>query len=209
ELFVWFSISLGIMSLVDHKEPRFIFSLYPIMIILFAATLILCFEGLTTIYQSLHLSVLPIFNVKRKMKQRELLVIQIVVMLLLCTFISLTSVVESTTENWMFNHDLNKALEWIGQQEDSTGVIVLVRWADTGGWTYLHKQIPMGFFSNPDMPDINNLTWKDLSPTYNYLVTAQDQYLLHDELKGEIADRFTLLRTVDNRIDIWHLNSVR
>ncbi|MFX0095296.1 MAG: hypothetical protein ACFFBD_26415, partial [Candidatus Hodarchaeota archaeon] len=67
-LFIWFMFSLGIMSLVAHKEERFIYSLYPIIVILFAATMKLCLELLKATYKHLHTNILPKFNITRMAK---------------------------------------------------------------------------------------------------------------------------------------------
>ncbi|MFX0060979.1 MAG: hypothetical protein ACFFC7_02195 [Candidatus Hermodarchaeota archaeon] len=205
QLLFWFLISLGIISLVGHKEDRFIFSLYPVIMIIFGATMRECFKVLEGIYHNLHPTLLPKFIIKLVIRQKSLRISQMKFFFITCVLVILTSAITSIFVDWAHYHDVNKGLEWVGRQETSTGVIVLAHWRDIGGWTHLHKNISMFYFE--DDPKHNQM-WTHLPPSFNYLVTRQDNYYEQKDLREQINKNFTLVKTIDNRVDIWFLREL-
>jgi len=149
ELLVWILISLVVMSLVEHKEERFIFSIFPVIIILFASAMKEYYSIIRYSYRYVYGYILPKFNISRMPNQRELTFLQLGLLLIASLFAVSSSAASANKVDWAFFHDVNKALEWVGDQENSTGVIVFSQWFYTGGWTYLHKNISMNFKNDP------------------------------------------------------------
>ncbi|MFX1254482.1 MAG: hypothetical protein ACFFCZ_22910 [Promethearchaeota archaeon] len=205
KLLIWFLISLGIFSLVGHKEDRFIFSLYPIIMILFSAAIKECFEIIESSYIYLSTVLLSRFNTKLLTNQNRIRTIKMSFLLLCCLFIIQMNIISINNTNWTLHDYNNKALEWVGRQEDSTGVIFVGHWRDCGCWTYLHKNISLFYFG--DHPDENE-KWIHLPPSYNYLIAPHYQYELLEELREQITVNFTLVETIDNKADIWRLKEL-
>ncbi|MFX1284540.1 MAG: hypothetical protein ACFFB5_12845 [Promethearchaeota archaeon] len=214
ELFVWFLMSVIVMSFVEHKEERFIFSIFPVIIILLAAALKEYHLLVKDFYQYIYGQVLPKFNISRKTTQKELASLQLGVLVIASLFTVISSAESADNVDWAFFHDVNKALEWVGDQENSTGVIVFSQWFYTGGWTYLHKNISMNFKNDPG----NNFGWRNdqqydfLTKQYrygfNYLVSPHYQYWrakndYNISLVQELNLTFNLVKTVDGGVDIW------
>ncbi|MFX0125675.1 MAG: hypothetical protein ACFFAE_18775, partial [Candidatus Hodarchaeota archaeon] len=124
ELLIWSLMSVLVLSSVEHKEERFLFSLFPILMILFAVAMNEYFLISKDIHRYLHTHIFPRFNLIRKPKQEELAYIQLGILTLASLFAVNESIKSSGDVDWAFFHDVNKALEWIGDQENSTGVIV-------------------------------------------------------------------------------------
>lgn len=201
ELLLWVLMSIIVLSSVEHKEERFLFSIFPIIMILFAAAMKEYYLIIDDLYQYLHGHLLPRFNISRKPMQKELAQLQIGFLLIFCLFIVETSVASANDVDWAFFHDVNKSLEWVGDQENSTGVIVFSQWFYTGGWTHLHKNVSIYFYNDPE----ENQNWRYKSDEFNYLVTPHYQYWRHEDLKQEVNNTFKIIKIVDDRVDIWHL----
>jgi hypothetical protein len=215
EVFIWSLMSLIIVSLVEHKELRFLCSLFPILMLLFAVAMNEYFLIISDIYQYLHKELFPRINIVRKHNQEELAFIQLGLLLLASLFAVNESIRSSSTVDWAFFHDVNKALEWVGDQENSTGVIVFSQWFYTGGWTYLHKNISMNFQNEPgEQPFGWRSKWqKDFltgqTTEFNYLVSPHYQYWQSQQnynvsLQQELNMTYTLIKTVDGSVDIWY-----
>ncbi|MFX0013291.1 MAG: hypothetical protein ACFFB2_02510 [Promethearchaeota archaeon] len=214
ESFIWAMISLIVLSLVEHKEERFIFTLFPLFMILFAAAMKEYHLILKDLYHYLHNDLFPRFNIIHKPRQEDLAFIQLGLFLLASLFTLSSSLESSENADWAFFHDVNQALEWVGDQENSTGVIVFTQWFYTGGWTYLHKNISMNFKNDPG----ENLVWqsdeqydyltKVKRSGFNYLIAPHFQYRkaknTYDvELEPLLNITFRLIKTVEERVDIW------
>jgi hypothetical protein len=59
------------------------------------------------------------------------------------------------------------ALRWIGEDPRACGVGLAIPWADTGGYTYLHRDLPL-----IELP--THQAMRDLMPHYNIVVTKRD-----------------------------------
>ncbi len=202
ELLIWSLMSLIVLSTVEHKEERFIFSLLPLLMMLFAVTMKEYYLIIRDFYQYIHTDLLPRFNFIRKPKREDLALIQLGIFALASLFAVNESIRSSGTVDWAFFHDVNTALEWVGDQENSTGVIVFSQWFYTGGWTYLHKNISMAHYKDPE----ESTGWLYLprySPECNYLVTPHYQYWRHEGLEQQVNTTFRLIKVVDGRVDIW------
>ena len=206
ELLLWGLMSIIVLSAVEHKEERFMFSIFPVIMILFAAAMKEYFLIINDLYHYLHGHILPRFNITRKPIQTELAYLRIGFLLVVCLFIFDASITSSENVDWAFFHDVNKSLEWIGDQENSTGIIVFSQWFYTGGWTHLHKNISMKFYDDPEV----NQRWWDLwisYPEYNYLVAPHYQYWSHENLKQQVNNTSSrIIETVDGKVDIWYLS---
>jgi hypothetical protein len=229
ELLLWVLMSIIVLSSVEHKEERFMFSIFPVIMILFAAAMKEYFLILKDLYLYLH--ELKITNAKftqflfpktsklgrmvrnfllkfdKKPTQKDLAIIQLVLLIVAALFTIQRSINASDNIDWAFFHDVNKSLEWTGDQENSTGIIVFSQWFYTGGWTHLHKNISMKFYNDPEA----NQRWQDYwisDPEYNYLVTPHYQYWRHENLKQQINYTSSrLINTIDGKVDIWYLNT--
>ncbi|MFX0208981.1 MAG: hypothetical protein ACFFDT_23555, partial [Candidatus Hodarchaeota archaeon] len=207
ELFIWFLMSVIIMSFVEHKEERFIFSIFPVIIILFASAMREYYLIIKDFYNYIHDHVLPKFNISRKITQKELASLQLGIFIIASFFTVSSSGASAKNVDWAFFHDVNKALVWVGDQENATGVIMFSHWFYTGGWTHLHKNIPMRFYNEPG----GSQRWRTLPiehPEFNFLVTPHYQYWLAENdwnvsLVQELNLTFRLIETVDGRVDIW------
>ena len=215
ELLIWILMSLVVLSLVEHKEERFIFSLFPLFMILLAAGLKEYTLILKEIYQFLHEELFSKLKIIRKYNQEELALFQLGIIILAGFFALNESLSSGRTVDWAFFHDVNKALEWIGDQENSTGVIVFSQWFYTGGWTYLHKNISMNFKNDPGASFGWRNDWqydfltKQSRSGFNYLVAPHYQYWRAEDnwnvsLVEELNITYRLIKTVDWRVDIWY-----
>ncbi|MHA2224669.1 MAG: hypothetical protein ACXAC8_05670 [Candidatus Hodarchaeales archaeon] len=200
ELLIWFFMSIVVMSLVEHKEERFIFSLFPVIMILFAAALKEYFILIEEFYQYFFEKIKPKFKIFRELKQNGVYFLQIGLLFSMSAFTLYSSVSSSASQDWAFFHDVNMALEWVGDQENSNGVIVFTLWFYTGGWTYLHKDIRISFNNNPG--ESNSWQYLDYSE-YNYLITPKYQYWHHENLEQQINSSFLKINTILNRVDVW------
>ncbi|MFX1516182.1 MAG: hypothetical protein ACFFC6_07730 [Promethearchaeota archaeon] len=215
ELLIWSLMSLVVLSLVEHKEERFIFSLLPLLMILIAAALKEYTLILEELYQFSHKELFPKLKIFRKYSQEELAFLQLGFIILAGIFVVNESMYSGRTVDWAFFHDVNKALEWVGDQENSTGVIVFSQWFYTGGWTHLHKNISMNFKNDPGASFGWRNDWqydyltKQGRPGFNYLVAPRYQYgraenQYNVSLVEELNVTYRLIKTVDEGVDIWY-----
>lgn len=199
ELLIWILMSLLVLSAVEHKEERFIFSIFPLLMILITAAMKEYYFLIKDFYRYVHEQFLPKVNILRRPVRQELAFFQLGLFVLASLFAVTSSLGAADSKDWAFFHDVNKALEWVGDQDNSTGIIVFSQWFYTGGWTYLHKNISMKFSNDP----VEDNRWRTLPREYNYLVTPRYHYWRHEGIKDQVNNTFRLIKTVDGHVDIW------
>ncbi len=107
--------------------------------------------------------------------------------------------------------DTNKALMYIGKQDDVTGVIVFLPWFLSGSYTYLHKgsdvviqygDLTMGQENDENKKVAINLLlhWK----IGNYLILPNYQLVNNGDILGILIDNNWQIETViDGRAGVW------
>ena len=171
-------LPLILYSLVQHKEYRFIFSTIPFLLLLFAKGVI---------------------NISKKHN--------FILYLLLIVFVS-SSLIGILNVTLAPKKNLCSAEQWVGKQEDATGLIVLDTWSEACGYTYLHKNIPTAFFPAQDIPTLGDIQIRlinDLSytlrenVTFNYVIFTYDQSNVIRMFENNTETNFT--RTILNIMD--------
>lgn len=114
-----------ILSLIPHKDERFILSILPLFIILAARG----FEK---------------FIMKFSGAEGKIITLGLIV-----SYIAISPLNPAIYDNsmWAPFADIIKAMEYVGLQNDSKGVAYTVSWGNSGVYTYLHKNIPTAYLT--------------------------------------------------------------
>lgn len=100
--------------------------------------------------------------------------------------------------DWNFNGDVVRSMEFVGQQESVTGVIILAQFGYTGTYTHLHRNVSMIHLEIDFYPT-------SYSTIYNWLICPKHQYTLDAELQERLNNSsFELVKTIDEKCDIYH-----
>ncbi|MCW1296104.1 MAG: glycosyltransferase family 39 protein [Candidatus Parvarchaeota archaeon] len=145
-----------LLSLVQHKEYRYIFPVLPFFLLIIA-------DG-----------IISFCNKLKKYSKHALFSLLIL--------ISINSFFISLNTNWSPRKEICDAMRYVGEQDDSTGVIIFETWSYTCGYTYLHKNIPILFFpAQGNKPKFEISSFNDLdhiltsNETMNYLIFTYEQ----------------------------------
>jgi len=156
-----FFLSLLFFSWVPHKEFRFIFFLIPIFLLFFSRGFYL---------------LLSKFSLRREYFK-------------LIFFVFLVSLWLGSKLDWSPRKDLCSAMELVGKQEDLRSLLVFETWSETGGYTYLHRDVPIYFFPAQEirLPEINEV--EDL-PSLRKLLEGEVNYVICTSEKSEFLMNF-------------------
>lgn len=168
-------LPLIILSLIPHKEYRFIFLFLPLFLLVIA-------NG--------------IFNMISYFSKSKNLILFIILSLVVITSIYMLFKVD-----WSPKKDLCSAMRYVGNKNDSTGVIVLDTWSESCGYVYLHKNIPILFFPAQNEPYIqipeidtpDDLKIKLGNNTFNYVIFTKEKSSTIKEYENYHKVNFTSL----------------
>lgn len=202
-LSLWSIGSILVFSIPGHKEFRFIFGAFPSYVILTAFLLINAGKEIFNFSAEKIENIVLKCNNKFKISLNQVLITKMFSMLLiiiiLLSIISL-SYQDGNFEDWDRLGDVSHAVEWVGQQENSTGVAIFVVWFVSGGYSALHKNITVYFYGEIE----GSYNWRADS-TVNYLVCPKYQYYFYEDA----VDTFNLygfykIKEVDGKTDIYY-----
>ncbi|HET7106193.1 MAG TPA: hypothetical protein VFI38_05235 [Candidatus Acidoferrum sp.] len=138
--------------LIGHKEFRFIYPVLPIVLMLAAIGIIDCLRFLD-----------------QKMAWRMAPEMRILIAAGIATACSLT--LASQFPRWDKARGALQAFSRLSKDQLACGVaLVKVPWANAGGYTYLHRQIPIFFFGN--FTDAH-----PVSPSFDRIVTPEESVM--------------------------------
>jgi phosphatidylinositol glycan class B len=109
--------------------------------------------------------------------------------------------------NFSPKRELCSAEQWVGKKNDLTGLIIFDTWAETCGYTYLHKNVPIAFFP-PDIPamyviQINSPEELDYvlekNITFNYIIFSYEKSLTIKAFEESTGINF--IEFISNKMD--------
>lgn len=150
-IFSCIALYLVVFSFIPHKEVRFILPVIPLCLVLMSVGI----EGLT--------------GWLARWKRLRTAVIGCLILL----FITYPTF-KFSNEMKPDNHDAFMALNFVGRQDDATGLLYIGYWYNSGGYSYLHRDIPLLFCS----PDIYAPKTLDEALYQADIVPAYGPYLL-------------------------------
>ncbi|MFV2016443.1 MAG: hypothetical protein ACC656_13510, partial [Candidatus Heimdallarchaeota archaeon] len=108
--------------------------------------------------------------------------------------------------------DINRALTFVGNQENVSGVIVGVNWYQAGSYTYSHlsSDVPIVFVNFIGIDTINfdrNKIMLDKymkNQTYNYFIAPDYQFQVYPELSSILLFyNWVLIKVFEGKVDLW------
>lgn len=112
--------------------------------------------------------------------------------------------------NWKEGDEITRGLVYVGQQNDSIGVMVVLRYFIGEMYSYLHKDIPIKDFKDIENYEIIDSLIRHIEEEYemyNYVILPfyqiQETPILVTIL---YASNFTLVHTIDNSANIYRYN---
>ncbi len=192
--------TLLIFSIPKHKEPRFVFSSIVLIYLIAAISYSKGLQALLIIANQVAFPETALSFEKRK----------IGAMMLLAILIISGSSSDSQTVDWQPFGDHNLALKFISEQSDVTGVLGITHWFFTGGYTYLHKNVPLLFKYYVDDPGefaaIRALLLR--SNIYNYVIVPWWQYPRNEELNSTLLFAGYVKIYNARGVDVWKHSSL-
>ncbi|MFX1538829.1 MAG: hypothetical protein ACFFDI_31965 [Promethearchaeota archaeon] len=201
-LVLWVFSYIFIYSFQAHKQLRFIYPVIPVFIICFAWGVWRAandipewlLQGLNTLEQY-QLK----FNFHRHRNLLRSLAFLIIIAISLNAFYFL-NLYESNRMDWNYNGDVVKSMEFVGQQDSVTGVIVLAQFGYTGTYTHLHRNVSLLHLGG----DINFYPTR-YSTGYNWLICPKYRYYLDEGLQARLnSSSFEFVITIDELCDVYH-----
>lgn len=88
------------------------------------------------------------------------------------------------------NDDGSQAMRYVGRQADSTGVAYQQYWFETGGYTYLHKRIPMVYIAEETTdPMLDRITCAGVDAEHiGYQCACMGSVLLREQINYIVLD---------------------
>ncbi len=203
-----------IFSIPQHKEFRFAYAGYlyfHLSIAIILAIIIERFIPAISSYSVILIKKLK-FKSKKYLNRRNFEILYTLMVFSLIFVSSLVATLEgSKIVNWREGDEISRSLAFVGQQNDSTGVLVTNRFMRGNLITYLHKNIPLIMFTDVDFPSsgLNTLInlIKEANNVYNYVVLPTYQIeetpILLDVLT---QNNFTIVHRIDTRASIFKHN---
>lgn len=181
-------------SFIPHKEFRFILSLIPWILLFVSRGAMVANQSFSQFFGHIWNRYVARIHIKYRVYTKEIVYFPIIILF----FISLTctTAVNSFYATWSPHQDLLRCMHWIGQQDDATGVIALsYEFYEAGGYTHLHKDIPMRF-------SLIYVRQKE----YNYLFVSFETLEQNEEWEAYILDYgFQIIRLTEEHV-IFHRN---
>jgi len=205
-LFIYILYSLQI-----HKEFRFVYFGTIYLHICTAIISVIIVENLSKlifkIVKKLKLKEenKPIKNrLKDKITKENITIILITILILLA---SVTNIYSASLTYWQERDEIARALAYVGQQEDSVGVIVLEPWYHGKMYSYLHKNISL-----ETVPFIHqNTKWVNLRvlisvkyEIYNYVISTSLDTVNSTQINDILLPyNYSIVYEIDTRAAIY------
>ena len=189
-------IDFGAMS---HKELRFILNLLVLYRLYIGFTIFWLLESLDFVvsFFKFRKTEVKVRKIGMKGYYVKLLAIFIIIMFSL----QMIPLNNSLNTHYKQYKDTNDALRWIGQQEDANGVIILVNWYYTGGYSYfhVHKEKAILNWNNNEVTILIYLTTTDL----NYVIVPKFVYTFYKELYHTLIKENWQLTNLFDNAQVW------
>jgi hypothetical protein len=220
KLSLWCFLTLFWWEAQAHKEERFMVIWEISYLILGAYSINFVAKIIDKFFQTQ----IPNFN--KKLIQKKIGVIFplksknlfLILLIVFCTPFMIANVSETANRPWNNFNDILEAYIWLGQQ-NVTGVAILIPFWYDGGYSFLHKNIPVYHITDPfDHKSLfprTNFTSPTNGDTFvpeiladekliNYLIVPKYQYFFFDELYNTTVDYdFKLAQVIFDTCDIW------
>lgn len=108
--------------------------------------------------------------------------------------------------------DVNKALEFVGNQDDVSGVVVALYWYQGGSYTFSHlnSSVPIVFVNfqgaDPSSYVVNKKVLDAFlqDSMFNYFISPDYQFQAYPELSSVlIKNNFVLIKLFEGKVDVW------
>ena len=189
-------IDFGAMS---HKELRFILNLLVLYRLYIGFTIFLLLELLDFVvsFFKFRETEVKIRKIGMKGYYVKLLAIFIIIMFSL----QMIPLNNSLTASYKQYKDTNNALRWVGQQEDANGVVILMNWYYTGGYTYFHvnKEKVILNWNEAEVIILIYLTTTDL----NYVIVPKYVYTFYKDLYHTLIKENWQLTNLFENTEVW------
>jgi hypothetical protein len=108
--------------------------------------------------------------------------------------------------------DVNDALIYVGTQNDVESVTVLTAWYYTGGYSYLHLDVELDFYTltNPDTFSFNKYMVQKIIRLNlsNYFVLPTYQLIDNNWLTTYLIDHgWIMTLNIEDRCEVWEVNN--
>ena len=212
KLTLWSLIVLFWWETQPHKEARFMVTWEITYVLLGAYTITLAARYITNflknnsnkVKQILHRS-----NIRIPLKFYNLNLF-VIMLIVICTPFVIFDINESTTQPWNNFNDVLEAFVWVGQQQNLTGVAILMPYWYSGGYSYLHRNVSLyqldpsssvfiGLIFYPKTLAVDHLINYLVIPTYRYYEPGLQN--LHN---ATVNSGFILVKTIMGSTDIWY-----
>ena len=146
----------------------------------------------------------------------------IIITIILCTPFAISNVDEATHDSWNNFTDVLESFVWIGEQNNTIGVAIVMPFYYSGGYSYLHQNVTIYHFDNASkyssLYPTTNVRFNFSEPIFipktlheehliNYLVIPKYRYhQLPDLYNLTVSSGFKLVHVVFNSCDIWWIN---
>ncbi len=184
----------------SHKETRFIINVLILYRLFMAFSFYLAIEALDLFFtfREYRKSTVSISRIGITPLYVKIMAVSLMI------FISIPMITanERILEPYEQYGDTNNALRWIGQQDDVRGVIVLVNWFYSGGYTYLHQNVSMVFIGNVEETLYLQNAFK--SSAYNYALVPKFTYGKNSGLFNLMRENgWVIANVVDGSSEVW------
>jgi len=208
-LFASFAVILAF-SFAEHKEFRFVYSGYVFFHLSIAVALAILIEDYIPKTSAF---LIKIFNKLRRKKPKILsakrftLSIISVLFLLIVAGGVFATIKSTEIVDWRETDEISRGLAYVGQQSDSVGVVVVLRYMQGSFYSYLHKNISIIYFKDIveyDRVDDLISCIQNEQDTYNYVILPQYQIEETPQLL-EVLDysHYSLVYNIDTRASIF------
>ena len=221
KLTLWCILVLFWWEIQPHKEERFIVAWEIAYLMLGSYSIAIIVKYLESFIRKrkLELKNIPFSKIVKNILNPESYGLVIILTIVLCTPFAVSNVNEATKDSWNNFKDVLESFVWIGEQNNTIGVAIMMPFFYSGGYSYLHQNVPIYNFENASeisslYPTTNvffNSSNKIFIPKIlkenhliNYLVIPKYRYYESPDLYNlTVSSGFTLVHVIFNSSDIW------
>ena len=212
KLTLWSIIVLFWWETQPHKEARFMVTWEITYVLLGAYTITLSARYLTNFLKNNSNKIKQILyklniRIPSKFYNLNLFVIMLIVIF---TPFAIFDINESTNQPWNNFNDILEAFVWVGQQQNLTGVAIIMPYWYSGGYSYLHRNVSLYQLDPSTSVFIGSMFYPKILASehlINYLVIPTYRYSepgLQDLHNATMISGFTLVQTIMGSTDIWY-----